>query len=131
MPFWKQRFYALTLFLFGFTTPRKIQKMRHLYYIHKYANVNKTLCKTQFVRKHLRKTWHKALRTKIRKCENGLTLKNVTDLMIKLLTIQFCNGNFILRVQVCIDKNKLSYSKLIDKYLKRMLLSALRKLIAQ
>ena len=41
-------------------------------YIQKYANVSKTLRKAQFVRKHLRKTWRKALCRKLRKCECGL-----------------------------------------------------------
>ena len=41
-------------------------------YIQKYANVSKTLRKTQFVRRHLWKTWGKALCRKLRKCECGL-----------------------------------------------------------
>ena len=42
-------------------------------YVQKYANVSRFLRKTQFVRKHLQKTWCKALRRKLRKYECGLT----------------------------------------------------------
>ena len=39
-------------------------------YVQKHANVSKILRKIQFVRKHLHKTWRKALRRKIGKYEH-------------------------------------------------------------
>ena len=109
------------------------------YYAQKYSNVSKFLSKAQFVRKHICKTWRKALRRKIRKCECGfqrvtiinnrrqhyflwLNLLIVKGGIIKLLlyleiyTVSFVNAKLSLSIsENCLTK-KLTRKWFIAQY---------------